>query len=361
MKVATSIVVLCLALLTCAAGSAPAAGVRLNVQLGEPFPDMVFDGLLAPEDYPTLGVSQREGPVQLSAVPGQMLILEFFNRYCLTCQRQAPLLEAFFQTVQSGDLAGRVRLLSVGVGNRTKDLKRFRREYELTFAMAPDPFFERYMELGDPGGTPFTVFLLRKDDRWVLADYHLGMQGDTVLLARSRVLLEGRTDFDRVDKVVLGDDYHPPLGLDEEGRLERAGSFLARVAGKKQEVDAVEVAEKVRVFRALGPDGKPNGLYARIVSRDPLCDVCHAIHFIFAFDREGQVRGFEPIHVTKYGNEIWSPEDNARMDSTLKGRKLEGIVFDPDVDAVASATMSSTLIFDELRRTAALLPSLQEQ
>jgi thiol-disulfide isomerase/thioredoxin len=322
---------------------------------------MVFQDLIAPEDYGRLGLSQREGPFKLSDVGGKLLIVEFFNQHCLTCRRQAPSLESFFQNVLSGDLADRVRLLTVGVGNRTKGLLQFRQELELTYPVAPDPFFERYMELGDPGGTPFTAFLLHRGGRWVLADFHLGMQGDTELVARSRVFLEGRTDLDRLEKIVVTDDHRPPLGLDEAGKKKRAQAFLARVAGDEVSIDAQDLPGEVRVYRALGRNGAPKGLYARIVSRDPVCDVCHAIHFLLAFDNDGRVRGFEPIHVTKYGNEVWGPEDNSRMDSLLSGRELKGLAFDPDVDAVTSATMSSALIFDEARRTAPLLAQLRNQ
>ena len=349
-----------LVLLLLAGLATPASGgsmPELTVQPGEPFPDMELDGLAAPEDYRGLGLERTQGPLRLSEIPGELLILEFFNRFCLTCQRQAPFLAQVFQRVQEGDMAGRVRVLAVGVGNRPRDLRRFRQAHGAVYPMAADPLFERFLELGDPGGTPFTVFLLRKEGRWILVDFHLGLQGDTEILAQARVILEGRAEVVRVEPSERAERHHPPLGLDEQEQAARARALLRRVAGRDVGVDAVEV-DGVRVYRALGPDGRPTGLFARIASRDPVCDVCHAVHFLLAFDAEGRVRGFEPIHVTKFGNEVWSSHDAARMEARLVGRPMERLAFDPDVDAVTSATMSSALIFDEARRTAPLVPKL---
>ncbi len=347
-------------LVACLAGGRAAAMVgepHLEHEIGEPFPDLTFPGLLEPGDYRALGLERGSGPVRLSEIPGDLLILEFFNRYCITCQRQVPYLVEVFRRGQQGDLAGRVRVLAVGVGNRPVDLRRFRQETGAVYPMTSDPLFERWMELGDPGGTPFTLFLLRREGRWILADFHLGLQGDTEILARARVMLEGRVDLSRRAVTDSRPEYHPPLGLTPEERAARARSFLSRVAGRPVEVERL-VVEGVEVYRAREPGGAALDLYARISSRDPVCDVCHAVHFLLAFDRRGRVRGFEPIHVTKFGNEPWSREDAERMDRILAGRPMEGLRFDPETDAVTSATMSSALIFDEARRTAALVAKL---
>ena len=69
-----------------------------------------------------------------------------------------------------------------------------------------------------------------------------------------------------------------------------------------------------------------------------------------ALDDKGVVQGFRPIHVTKFGNEVWSGEDARYTESRLKGRPTEQLTFHGEIDAVTSATMSSTLIFDEARR-----------
>ncbi len=342
---------------------APASGVgsRLNTQVGEVFPDMAFDGLLAEGDYAALGLPRSAGAFHLSEVPGDLLLLEFFNRYCLSCQRQAPYLNSFYEAVTAGDLKGRVRILSVGVGNRAKDVEGFRQQFKVGYPIAADPMFDRLFELGDPGGTPFSVFLLRRGESWVLADFHLGVEGDTETMARVRVLLEGGTATASATPGRTQDRRHPPLSLNAEEQKDRARIFLSRVAGAPVSVQVRQVADGVPLFEAVASDGRPTGLFARIGSRDPVCDVCHAIHFFYAFDLQGTARGFEPIHVTKYGNALWNPEESARMERTLVGRRLGDLRFDPELDAVTRATMSSALIFDEVRRAADLLAEVRSQ
>jgi hypothetical protein len=58
-----------------------------------------------------------------------------------------------------------------------------------------------------------------------------------------------------------------------------------------------------------------------------------------------------PITITKYQNVEFEPDDVAFLTARVVGRLLSrDIVFDPAVDAVSTATMSSALVFDTLRR-----------
>ena len=133
---------------------------------------------------------------------------------------------------------------------------------------------------------------------------------------------------------------------------------VRRAANGDVEVRQLESSSATLIFEALDK-GKPLGLYAIIAQRTPVCDVCHSILFALAFDEVGNVRGFLPIYVTKFGNEVWDDEDEAHLSGRLVGQRMEGLTFDPSVDAVTSATMSSTLIFDEARRAAKLLETLK--
>jgi hypothetical protein len=96
-------------------------------------------------------------------------------------------------------------------------------------------------------------------------------------------------------------------------------------------------------------------VYVRLASLEPLCEICHGVHFLYAFDASGTLRGFEPVHVTKWGNEPWSDEDVRFFESRLVGRTLDGLAFDEEVDAVSRATISSTIMFLEIGEAGELL------
>lgn len=335
--------------------TALAGETELCVKPGEALPELVFERLLAPEDYETLGLPRRDGPVRLSEVEGDLLVLEFFNKYCLTCWRQAPQLEAFSRFLEPGDLGGRVRILSVGAGNSAAELEGFRREFGLTYPLAPDPAFEQFYALGEPGGTPCTALLLRRGGEWVLADFHVGFYGDVELLARSRVLLKGWST-----PAVAGSPEAAAPGAEASEIASEAEvtAFLSRVAGAPVAVQPLALSDGTRLWRAVGEDGRPTGLFARAGSRQPICDLCHPVRFLLAFDDDGVLRGFEALYVTKFGNEPWSREDAAHLERRLSGRMLDELPFHPEVDAVTSATMSSALIFDEARRCSEYLREL---
>lgn len=335
------------------AGSAVASDTRLVVQPGAAFPDLEVEGLLSSADYSALGLPGREGSFRLSEISGDLLILEFFNRYCLTCWRQAPQLESFLRLAVPGGLEGRARILSVGSGNSARELAQFRAEHKVTYPLAADPWFDLYNELGDPGGTPFTVFLRRSGDRWLLVDHHVGFFGDVELLARARAILKSP------------EDLPPPAAQLERGAAlpderARAAEFLSRVAGRPVEAREVQLPDGGRVYRAEA-GGVPQELFARLSTRTPLCDLCHPIRFVFAFDDDGNLKAFEPLYVTKLGNEPWSEEDRLKFSSRLAAKRMFEVDFDPDVDAVTSATMSSALIYDEVRRTASQLKELNQR
>ncbi|MDW7710061.1 MAG: TlpA disulfide reductase family protein [Deferrisomatales bacterium] len=343
-----------LALLMLPLSAGPVRAGHLAVLPGEPVPDLEFEGLLVPEDYPRLGLPEGAGGFRLSQVAGEVLVLEFFNKACAPCQRQVRFLEAFHRTVEAGGLRGRVRILAVAVGNEARYLGTYRESRGLTFAIAADPQFDQWQRLGDPGRTPFTMVLSRQEGEWVLSSSHFGVQLETEFLAHTRAALQGgvRPRHPRELEVAPAKAFEMPL--DAAGFREAAQRLLARAVGRPVTLDLMTLQDGTRLYRAAA-GGRRLDAYARLASREPVCEVCHAVHFLFAFDSRGRLLGFEPVHVTKYGNEEWDEDDNRFFEGRLKGRTMAGMRFDPDVDAVTMATMTSALIFDEVRRSADLV------
>ena len=102
---------------------------------------------------------------------------------------------------------------------------------------------------------------------------------------------------------------------------------------------------------AIAPRTSGVYLFSKVESKLSVCDVCHDSHFIYLFDQQGIVKDFIPIAITKYGNVPWTPADIKKMKSTLIGKSIfSPFVFNPKVDAVSTATMTSSLIFEALRQ-----------
>ncbi len=339
-----------------AAGTPPASSVYLAP--ADAFPDLEFYGLLAPTDYAKLGLDRSEGPVRLSEIPGDVLVVEFFNKSCVPCQRQVREVEAFYQELERRGLLGRIRLLAIAAGNNPKYLGRYRKRRKLTYPITADPQFDQWRRIGDPGRTPFTLFLVRRDGTWRLARYSFGVQWKQELLGHALTLL-ARPEEALASATGLPVDPTPlVLPLDAAGVRAKARALIRRAAGDPAaDVAVVELGDGTSVYQAVSK-GHRLPVFAKVASRRPVCEVCEAVHFLFAFDRGGRILGFEPIHVTKYGNEEWDERDWQFFEKRVTGRNMADLPFDPKVDAVSKATMSSALIFDEMRRTLPLLKKL---
>ncbi len=347
-----------LGLALCLAVAAP-AWARVLVQPGAAFPDLDFPELLSPQDYPNLGLRQTKGAFRLSQVPGDLLVLEFFNKSCVPCQRQVRELEAFYRAVRTGPHKGRVRVLAIAAGNQAKYLPKYVRERGLTYPIAADERFDQWRRLGEPGRTPFTVFLVRQGPQWTLGSYHFGVQWEKEFSDHAQSLLDGKRPV--APPGVAPVESRPLVfPLTTQAVLAKAQALLSRAVGKAVEAAIVSLPGGRQVYQARA-GGTLLPVYAVIASRQPVCEICHAVHFLFAFDAQGRVRGFEPIHVTKLNNDEWDPEENRFFESRLAGRPMENLSFDAETDAVTTATMSSALIFDEIRRTVNLLELVRKR
>ena len=102
-------------------------------------------------------------------------------------------------------------------------------------------------------------------------------------------------------------------------------------------------------------------LFGRIVSKYSICDVCHDIHYYCILDQNGYLVSFHPIHITKYGNVPWNQKDIEKINSRILGKNVfKNLLFDPYIDAVSQATMSSYLVFDGLREIRTVLKDFKD-
>jgi hypothetical protein len=203
--------------------------------------------------------------------------------------------------------------------------------------------------------------------------------------ARPDVLFFGVDVGNAVRKVFAPDDTPVVLDINQYGRINYRDESITRKAarqlseGREYELKPKMSEEKIRelIRRHITATGREvaeielltlenrQGLYvitvaprgsgvfffARLESGITMCDVCHDSHFVYLFDQTGTITGFIPIELTKYGNVPWTDEDTAKMSGNLVGRNIfEPFEFDPDVDAVTTATMSSSVIYESMNK-----------
>lgn len=151
--------------------------------------------------------------------------------------------------------------------------------------------------------------------------------------------------------------------LSETEVQEKVKSLFASFDGKVSQFDKVNLKSVDSLYTCIVEhEGKSRRFFARAISRPPTCDLCHDVHFIYVFDSSGEVLKFEPIQLTKYGNKPWDKSDVAKMRERILGRYIaKPYLFNPEVDAVSSATITSAIIIDAVFRGEKLLEELRDK
>jgi len=313
-------------------------------------PDVPIRDTLTPEQRTYLGLG-ASGPFTLGTVRGDLVVVEFFNSSCYACALMAPVMDLVWRKVDArADLKNRVRFVGVGVGNTLEQVRDFHDRYDTPFPMIADPEFAAFDALGTAEGTPYLMLLRRAGDGSLTARAQVGHipQADRVVAAIEAALADAPL-VDGTPRELAGSGWRtlkPPLTESELNARLIAAAAEAGLAG------AVVAPVKVSVdetFYRLNAAGK--SLWAMVAGRAKVCNVCHDIFFIVVFDDGGLVVNLAPIIITKYKNVEFDASDVAFLKGRVVGRLLSReIVFDPTVDAVSAATMSSALVFDTLRR-----------
>jgi hypothetical protein len=93
----------------------------------------------SPEIKAYLGVKGSQ-TFSLSQVPAKLLVVEFFDVFCLVCQKDAPILNRLFKFIQEDqDLSKNIKMAGFALGSDPQDLAIFRRKYKVEFPLFADP------------------------------------------------------------------------------------------------------------------------------------------------------------------------------------------------------------------------------
>lgn len=367
-------IIIALTALLCLLVPAAASSARI-IEPGDALPRLSFEQPLSAEDKNYLrlpdegGNADKPAAVAINDLDAELLVIEFMNCYCPSCQSQVPLMNAACRAIEGlPDFKQQVRIIGVASGNSFEEVAAFKKEKEIPFPIFQDPDFTAYDAIGTPDGTPFTILARRVIGRFIVLSTHLGRIGSAEKLAsdiQNALTSEPAAiqAMARAKAQPLADGRMLKLKLPEqELRTLIIKSMRAAVAAEKTPAP-IRLAKIVLPKSGVIYRGEGAGvtLYAKVISRKPTCDVCHGIHFIIVFNHEGIITNFTPIYLTKYGNIKWSAADIAFLRERIVGRSVLGRkTFNHTVDAVSTATMSSALIFNSLNKLPAVFNELKE-
>ena len=360
----------CLAVLACMCAYMPAhAGQRKTIAVGDSFPPITTDYAFTAPELEYFGIDRgffslfTKKNLAIADINSEIILVEFFNSYCTSCQAQAPVMNEVYKSVQKNPmLRKKVRFIGIGSGNNEHEVEQFKERQEVPFPLIADQRFSFYDAMGEPGGTPFMLVLKKRGNEAVVVGTHNGLTKNisffiNCLTTAAEQDIATLTRRVTEHEIPSGDPRQLRLNLTQKQSLEQVSKSMAAACvncGPLSDIKQITLSSGDTLCTAATEiDGKTLTLYSKVFSLQPVCDVCHGIHYIITFDTNGIIRDFMPLHLTKYGNVDWNEYDIETMRKQLMGKRLKkDIVFDPAIDAITSATMSSALIFkgvNELR------------
>jgi peroxiredoxin len=203
------------------------------------------------------------------------------------------------------------------------------------------------------------IFLLEDDDKAIANRFKIAEEPLVVLVNKSGRIVYRASSLTlvRAQELLQGKTAQLTPNLTERELLKLMKGSMKAVKDSIVKVDKKELENGVTIYLGFENEQTPEAsLFGRIVSKYSICDVCHDVHFYYLMDPHGKLIYFNPIHVTKYGNINWNPDDIVTIRSRILEKDLfQPLPFDPSVDAVSQATMSSFLIFEGLDETKIVL------
>lgn len=319
----------------------------------EDLPDIPFRDVLTEQERRYLNVG--EGPFTLKQIGADVVLIKFLNIHCPACQAQAPIINRAYHLIEKrDDLRDRIKFLAVAAGNNAREVNGFKKEYDIPFPLIPDPLFYSYDSVGNPGGLPFLLIVTihPENGHEPVAKGHAGLIISARQLAReAEEALDARAiDWDaRIENLHLGEWTNLKLNVSDSYLMKLLGESASEVGIRAETIEPVQVTKGCLMYRILTPDKER--FWAKVAGRVAICNICHNIFFIILFNDEGMIVNYTSVRVTKGNNIIWDENDDDFMKKKLIGRSILGEnVFNPEVDTVSTATMSTALIFDTIRR-----------
>lgn len=353
--------------------NAPLPSSKLD--LGKNIPTLLLVNTLTEQEREYLGIRQKgfsllsKKQFALKDIQAEFILLEFLNRYCVSCLTQSLVLDSLYHKMQADPfLRHRVKILAIGVGNNEREVQQFREEKNFSFPMIPDPDFMAYDAIGDPGGTPYYLIVRKTPEGQLLTESHLGLvPSEEQLFQKFKDLISFETASLQLERPkdpgLEGKKVNISLTFTEKEIQEKIIQSIRRNKdGAQLQIKKIDLPEYGPIYLVESSQESGWRWFARIYTRSPICDVCHPVHFLIIFDHLGVVMDLHPLHVTKYGNIPLASHEVTKLRERVVGRDLgRSYNFQPEYDSVTGATISISLIFNSLNKSSGLFRKLKEE
>lgn len=101
----------------------------------------------------------------INDIDADVVVVEIFSMYCPHCQREAPMINRFYDLLVKRKTPGaNIKFLGIGVGNSQFEVDYFRKTYAISFPLFADGDFVVHKALGEVG-TPYFIALARGADK----------------------------------------------------------------------------------------------------------------------------------------------------------------------------------------------------
>jgi hypothetical protein len=145
------------------------------IEKGALFPHIIFKDTASKEVLKNLGLL-RKSNFSFREIPGNIIIVEVFNTYCVSCPRNVPILNKLFYTIENDPkLKGKVKLITIAVGNNQNEVKDYRNLHKILYPVLTDLDFSIHKTLGSPR-VPYAIFVKRNaKGKDIVVDTHSGI------------------------------------------------------------------------------------------------------------------------------------------------------------------------------------------
>jgi thiol-disulfide isomerase/thioredoxin len=328
-----------------------------------PFPNLTFTQTLFKGEQAYLGIPQKKS-FSFKEIRGNLILIEFISTYCVSCQRQAPIFNELYSSIEKDPkLKGKVKIIGIAAGNNLKEVEIYKKEYKVPYPIISDSKFDAHTAVGSPR-TPFSIWV-RKDTqgKCIVVSTHLGLMDLKSAMEETKAVLQYNLALLKPKKGAIyeGDALMPPLT--EEELMAKAKEGMESSGGKVLQIKKLSLKDGDWIYFAKVDFGTyQKSLFSKLASRRAVCDICHDTFFIYTFDPEGKVIDIVPIQLTKIGNLNWTEEDIKKLKARTIGRSiLSPFTFDPSVDSVSGATITAVLVFDSLDKAKEIYEKLKKE